>query len=60
MVVSIIQIMFAVNMLNTRVVDNLDTLLSLEFHVFWPASLGVIDLVSSPSVFACFINKSDR
>jgi len=47
MVVSIIQIMFSVNVLNTKVVDNFHILLVLEFHDFSPAGLGVMPFPSS-------------
>jgi hypothetical protein len=42
MVVSIFQIMFSINVLNTEVIDNFHILPVLEFHDFRPASLGVM------------------
>jgi hypothetical protein len=43
----IILIMFSVNMLYAKVVDNFHILLVLEFHDFRPANLRVIDFASS-------------
>ena len=43
----VIQMMFSIDMLNTKVVDNFLILLVLKFHDFRPASLGVIDFTSS-------------
>ena len=40
------QIMFSVNAMNTKVVDNFYTLVVLKFHNFRPAGLGVIDVKS--------------
>jgi len=60
MVVSIIQIMFSVNVLNTKVVDNFHILLVLEFHDFSPAGLGVMPFPSSLSVSIYFMNRSER
>ena len=40
------KIMFSVDMLNTKVVDNLFILLVLKFYDFRPAGLGVIDFTS--------------
>ena len=42
----VMQIMFYVDMLNTKVVYNFLILLLLKFHDFWPVGLGVIDLRS--------------
>ena len=40
------QMMFYVNMMNTKVVDNFLILLVLRFHDFKPDGLGVIDFRS--------------
>ena len=52
------QMMFYVNVVNTKVVDNLIILLFLKFHDFRPDGLGVIDFTSLLSAFACALNKS--
>ena len=51
--------MFSVNMVNTKVVDNFLVLLVLNFHDFGPDGLGVIDLTSLLSAFACALNISE-
>ena len=38
-----LQMMFSIDMLNTKVVDNFLILIILKFHDFRPAGLGVID-----------------
>ena len=53
-----IQIIFFVYMLNTKVVDNFLILLVLKFHDFRPAGLGVIDFTNLLSAFACALNRS--
>ena len=53
------QMMFSVDMLNTKVVYNFIILLFLNFHDFRPTGLGVIDFTSLMSVFACALNKSE-
>jgi len=60
MVVSIIQIMFSVNVLNTKVVDNFHILLVLEFHDFRPTGLGFMPFPSSLSVSVYFMNRPER
>ena len=52
------QMMFYVNVWNTKVVDKFLILLVLKFHDFRPASLGVIDFTSLLSTFACPLNRS--
>ena len=47
------QMMFSVDMLNTKVVDNFLSLLVLKFDDFRPADLGVIYLSNLLSAFAC-------
>ena len=42
----VIQMMFSVDMLNTKVVDNVLILLVLKFYGFSPDGLGVIDFRS--------------
>ena len=53
------QIMFYVKVVNTKVVDNFLILLVLKFHDFRPDGLGVIDFTSLLSAFACPLNKSE-
>ena len=55
----VMQMMFSVDMLNTKVVYNFLILLVLKFHDFSPAGLGVIDFTSLLSAFACALNKSE-
>ena len=55
----VIQMMFYVDMLNTKVVDNFLILLVLKFHDFRPAGLGVIDFISLLSAFAYALNRSE-
>jgi hypothetical protein len=57
--VSMNQIMFSVNVLNIKVVDNFHLLIVLEFHDFRPAGLRVIDFTSSLSVSVYFLCRSD-
>ena len=52
------EIMFYVNMVNTKFVDNFLILLVLKLHDFRPAGLGVIDFTSLLSAFACVLNRS--
>ena len=53
------QIMFSVNVVNTKVVDNLLILLVLKFHDFRPDGLGVIDFTNLLSGFACPLDRSE-
>ena len=53
------QMMFFVNMVNTKVVDNFLILLVLKFHDFRPGGLRVIDFTSLLSDFACALNRSE-
>ena len=53
------QMMFSVNVVNTKVVDNFLILHFLNFHDFRPAGLGVIDFKSLLSGFACPLNRSE-
>ena len=55
----VMQMMFSVDMLNTKVVDNFLIFLVLKFHDFRPASLGFIDFKSLMSAFACALNRSE-
>ena len=50
------QMMFSVDILNTKVVDN-D--IFLKFHDVRPAGLGFIDFTSLLSAFACALNRSE-
>ena len=45
------QMMFSINMVNTKEVDNFLVLLVLKFHDFRPNGLGVIDFRSLLSGF---------
>ena len=49
----VMQMIFSVDMLNTKVVDNFLIFLFLKFHDFRPAGLGVIDFTTLQSAFAC-------
>ena len=53
------QMMFSIDMLNTKVVDNFLILLFLKCHDFRPAGLGVIDFTSLLLAFACALNRSE-
>ena len=52
------QMMFAVNAMNTKVVDNFLILFFIKFHDFRPDGLGVIDFIILLSTFACALNRS--
>ena len=54
----VMQMMFSLNVVNTKVVDNFLFLLVLQFHDFRSDGLGVIDFTSLLSAFACALNKS--
>ena len=51
------QKVFSIDMLNTKVVDNFLILIFLKFHDFRPTGLGVIDFTSLLSAFACALNR---
>ena len=53
------QMMFSVDMLNTKVVDNFLMLLFLKFHSLRPVGLGVIDFTSLLPGFACSLCRSE-
>jgi len=53
------QLMFYVDMLNTKVVDNFLILLILKFHDLKPDGLGVINFRSLLSGFAGLLNRSE-
>jgi len=55
----VMQMMFYVDMLNTKVVYNFLIFLFLKFHDFRLAGLGVIDFTSLLSAFACPLNRSE-
>ena len=55
----VIQMMFSVDMLNTKVVYNFLILLVLKYHDFRSDGLGVIDFTSLLSAFACALNRSE-
>ena len=51
--------MFYVNMVNTKVVDNFLIFLLVKFHDFRPDGLGVIDFTNLLSTLACALNRSE-
>ena len=53
------QMMFYVNIVNTKVVDNFLIFVFQKFHDFKPTGLGVIDFTSLLSAFACALNRSE-
>ena len=55
----VLQMMFYVDMLNTKVIDNFLILIVLKFHDFRPNGLGVIDFTNLLSGFACPLDKSE-
>ena len=54
----VMQMMFSIDMLNTKIVDNFLILLVLKFHDFRPTSLGVIYFTTLLSIFACPLDRS--
>ena len=55
----VMQMMFSINMLNTKVVNNFLIFLVLKLYDFRPASLGVIDFTNLLLAFACALNRSE-
>ena len=55
----VMQMMFSVDMLNTKVLDNFLIFLVLNFHDFMPVDVGVINFTSLLSAFACPLNRSE-
>ena len=55
----VMQMMFYVNMLNTKVVDHFLIFRFLKFYDFRPAGSGVIYFTSLLSAFACALNRSE-
>ena len=53
------QIMFSMNVLNTKAVNKLIIFLFPEFHDFRPEGLGVIDFTNLLSGFACPMDRSE-
>ena len=51
--------MFSVDMLNAKVVDNFCILVVLKFHEFRHAGVGVINFTSLLSAFACPLDISE-
>ena len=49
----VMQMMFSVDMLNTKVIDNFRIFLVLKFHDLRLDAVGVIDFTSLLSAFAC-------
>ena len=60
MAISMNEIMFCVNVLNTKVVDNFHVLLFLKFNEFRPAGLGVMPFPITLSVSIYFLKRSER
>ena len=56
----VMQMMFYVIVVNTKVVYNLLILLVIKFHDFKPDDLGVIDFTSLLSAFAYALFRSKR
>ena len=55
----VMQMIFSVNAVNIKVVDNFLILLFLKFQDFRHDSLGVIDFTSLLSAFTCPLNRSE-
>ena len=55
----VMQMMFSVIVVNTKVVDKFLILFVLKFQDFRPVGLGVIDFISLLSAFACALNISE-
>ena len=55
----VMQMMFYVNVLNTKVVDKFLIFLVLKFHDFRPNGLGVIDFMNLLLAFVCALNRSE-
>ena len=55
----VMQMMFYVDMLHTKVVDNFLILLVLKFYDFSPDGLGVINFRSLLLGFACPLDRSE-
>ena len=53
------QMMFSIDMMNTKVVANFLILLVLKFYDFRPDGLGVIDFRNLLSGFACPLDSSE-
>ena len=58
-IIFMMQIMFSIDILNTKVVDNFLIFLVIRFHDFRPDSLGVIDFTSLLAGFACPLDRSE-
>ena len=55
----VMQMIFSVNVLNTKVIYNLLILLVIKFYDFRLDGLGVIDFTSLLSAFECALNRSE-
>ena len=55
----VMQMMFSVNVLNTKVVDKFLILLVLKFHDFRLDHLGLIDFTNLLSASGCALNISE-
>ena len=53
------QMMFSINMVNTKIVYNFLMFIILKFHDFRPDALGLIDFRSLLSGFACPLDRSE-
>jgi hypothetical protein len=58
-IILVLQMMFSIDVLNTKVVDNSITLLVLKFHDFRPDGLGTMDFTIFLSGFACSLCRSE-
>ena len=58
-IIFVMQMVFYVNGMNTKVVGKYLILVFLKFHDFRPDGLGVIDFTSLLSAFACALNRSE-
>ena len=54
----VLQMMFPINVVNTKVVGNFLILIILKIHDFRQDGLGVIDFTNILSAFACALNGS--
>jgi hypothetical protein len=58
-IILVMQMMFSVDVLNTKVIDNSIILLVLEFHDHRPDNLGVMKLPNALSCIACSLCRSE-
>ena len=58
-IIFVVEMMFAVVVVSTKVVSNFIILLVFKFHDHRPDNLGAIDFVSSLSDFVCSLYRSE-